>query len=57
MSVDEEKLLKELITKIAKDYGLEDDYYNLFVTDGKQVLPLNFIIVEFSEHVKAVFPI
>lgn len=52
MSVDEEKLLKELVTKIAKDYGLEDDYYNLFVTDGKQVLPLNFIIVEFYRSLK-----
>ena len=52
MSVNEEKLLKELITKIAKDYGLEDDYYNLFVTDGKQVIPLNFIIVEFYRSLK-----
>ena len=52
MNIDEEKRLKELVTKIAKDYGLEDDYYNLFVTDGKQVLPLNFIIVELYRSLK-----
>ena len=52
MSVDEEKLLKELITKIAKDYGLEDDYYSLFVNDGKKVINMNYIIVEFNRSFK-----
>lgn len=46
MNVDEEKQLKELVASISKSYGLEDDYYGLFVTDGKNTLPLNFIVVE-----------
>lgn len=52
MDNGEEKQLKELVTKIAKDYGLEDDYYNLFVTDGKQMLPLNFIMIELYRSLK-----
>lgn len=46
MNVDEEKQLKELVASISNSYGLEDDYYGLFVTDGKNTLPLNFIVVE-----------
>ena len=46
MNVDEEKQLKELVASISNSYGLEDDYYGLFVTDGKNTLPLNFIVVD-----------
>lgn len=46
MNVDEEKQLKELVASISNSYGLEDDYYGLFVTDGNNTLPLNYIVVE-----------